>query len=248
MLTTLARDLANFIYPPTCPVCRAAIDGADERFCGECRAAISGLAASPACGLCGATIPDGSACPFCNGSGVTPFQSIVALGPFREPLRKMVHEMKFRHRWPVAEILADTMWEQPRIRRVLDEIEVLVPVPLYWSRQIGRGYNQADALARRLAKRCRGIAVKYPIVRLKNTSAQTSVYSAADRAANLRLAFGLVDGGSISGKRVALVDDVITTGSTVKAAARAIKEGKPASICAIAVAVADPRRRDFQGV
>jgi competence protein ComFC len=179
---------------------------------------------------------------------VAPFESIVALGPFREPLRKMVHEMKFRHRWPVAEILADTMWEQPRIRRVLDEIDVLVPVPLYWSRQIGRGYNQADALARRLARRRQGIVVKYPIVRLKNTSAQTSVYSAAGRAANLRLAFGLVDAGSISGKRVALVDDVITTGSTVKAAARAIKEAGPASICAIAVAVADPRRRDFQGV
>jgi ComF family protein len=248
VLTTIARDLANFVYPPACAVCRAPIDSPDERFCGECGAAISGLAGSPACGLCGAPIPEGSACPFCNGAGVAPFERIVALGAFREPLRKMVHEMKYRHRWPVAEILADAMFEQPRIRRVLDEIDVLVPVPLYWSRQIGRGYNQADALARQLARRCQGVFVKYPIVRLKNTSAQTSVYAAADRAANLRLAFGLVNGKSISGKRVALVDDVITTGSTVKAAARAIKQAGPASIRGIAVAIADPRRRDFQGV
>lgn len=160
----------------------------------------------------------------------------------------MVHEMKYRHRWPVAEILADAMYAEPRIRKLLDETDVLIPIPLHWSRQIQRGYNQADTLARRLARRCRSVSVEYPIVRLKNTSAQTQVRSAADRAANLRFAFGLIDGRSISGKRVALVDDVVTTGSTLKAAARAVREASPASISAIAVAVADPKRRDFQTV
>jgi ComF family protein len=248
VLAQLARDLASFIYPPTCPVCRSPVDETEKQFCFECKEKISALAASPACPLCAAPIPEGSACPFCGGSGLAPFDEILALGPFREPLRKLVHEMKYRHRWPLAEILADTMLEHPRIRGVLDEIDVLVPVPLHWSRQISRGYNQADALARRLARRCSNITVKYPIVRLKNTSAQTTVRSAADRAANLRLAFGLVDARSIAGKRVALVDDVITTGSTVKAAARAIKQADPTSIRAIAVAIADPRRQDFRGV
>ena len=137
---------------------------------------------------------------------------------------------------------------QPRVREVLDQIDLLIPTPLHWSRHVRRGYNQADSLACRLAKYRKGIAVVRPIVRLKNTPAQTTVNSAADRAANLRFAFGLVDGRRIRGKRVALVDDVMTTGATLKAAARALDDAGPASIHAIVLAIADPRRRDFQAV
>ena len=74
------------------------------------------------------------------------------------------------------------------------------------------------------------------------------VRSVADRDANLRHAFGLVDSKSIAGKRVTLVDDVITTASTLKAAARTMEEAGPAAISALVLAVADPRRRDFQVV
>jgi len=160
----------------------------------------------------------------------------------------MVHDVKFHHRWPLAETLANRMLAQERIRELLDETEVLIPVPLHWSRQISRGYNQADSLARGLARHRRELLVAHPIIRLKNTSAQTTVRSVADRADNLRFAFGLVDPAPIRGKRIALVDDVMTTGATLKAAARALEDASPASINAIVLAVADPRRRDFQAV
>jgi predicted amidophosphoribosyltransferase len=74
------------------------------------------------------------------------------------------------------------------------------------------------------------------------------VRSVADRDANLRHAFGMVDRKSVAGKRVTLVDDVITTASTLKAAARAMDEAGPAAMSALVLAVADPRRRDFQVV
>jgi ComF family protein len=154
--------------------------------------------------------------------------------------------MKYRHRWPLAETLADRMLAESRIRQILDEIDLLIPTPLHWSRHVRRGYNQADSLARRLARHRKGIAVARPIVRLKNTPAQTTVNSAADRATNLRHAFGLIDSRAIKGKRIALIDDVLTTGATLKAAARAVEDAGPASIHAIVLAVADPRRRDFQ--
>jgi ComF family protein len=179
---------------------------------------------------------------------VHPLGRIVALGPFREPLRAIIHSMKYRYRWPVAEILADQMLRQDRIRQLLDETDVLVPIPLHWSRQIWRGYNQADGLARRLARNRRLLGVAYPIVRLKNTAAQTTVCSIADRADNLRFAFGLSNPRSIRGKRIALVDDVSTTASTLKAAARAMGEASPAAINAVVIAVADPRRSDFQAI
>jgi ComF family protein len=160
----------------------------------------------------------------------------------------MIHELKFRHRWPLAEVLARRILAEERISELLDETDVLVPVPLHWSRQISRGYNQTDSLARSLARRRRRIVVAHPIVRLKNTLAQTTIRSFADRAENLRFAFALADSSAIRGKRVVLVDDVMTTGATLKAAARALAEASPEAINAIVLAVADARRRDFQAV
>jgi ComF family protein len=170
------------------------------------------------------------------------------MGAYREPLRESVLGMKYRHRWPVVEILADRMLGLARVRALLDETDVLVPVPLHWSRQILRGYNQADCLARRLAKYRRGMRVAYPIVRLKNTASQTVVRSIADRDVNLRFAFGLVDRKCVEGKRVTLVDDVITTAATLKAAARAMDEAGLVEVNGLVIAVADPQRRDFQVV
>jgi ComF family protein len=159
----------------------------------------------------------------------------------------MIHQMKYRHRWPIAEILADRMLWEDRIRGILEQTDVLLAVPLHWSRQIGRGYNQSQTLADRLARQC-GIRRAGGVVRLKNTPAQTGIRSGADRAANLRNAFGLVDAKSIRGKRVTIVDDVLTTASTLKAVGRALQDAKPASLCAVVLAIADPRRRDFQTV
>jgi ComF family protein len=154
--------------------------------------------------------------------------------------------MKYRNRWPVAEILADRMQGLERVRALLDETDVLVPVPLHWSRQISRGYNQADCLAWRLAKYRTSLWVAYPIVRLKNTESQIVVRSIANRDANLRFAFGLVDRKCVEGLRVTLVDDVMTTAATLRAAARAMDETGLVEVNGIVVGVADPRGRDFE--
>ena len=212
----------------------------------RCRSQLAELAAAAACDRCAAPLPGGSACSRCGGEGIYPFDRIVALGPFRDPLRKLIHKLKYRYHWPIAEILADRMLAQQRLGRLLDETDVLVPIPLHWSRQTSRGYNQADCLARRLARHRPRLRIAYPIVRLKNTAAQTTVRSIADRAANLRFAFGLVDPKSIHNQRIALVDDVVTTASTLKAAAQAMKEAVPAEINAVVLAVADAKRRDFR--
>jgi ComF family protein len=247
VLSALARDLGSFIYPPSCACCRGSVER-DAIFCSSCDESLTTLAAHPACSRCASPIADGSGCPFCSGDGIYPLESIIALGSFREPLREIVHEMKYHHRWPLAETLADRMLKEPRVRELLNEVDVLIPVPLHWSRQILRGYNQADALAQRLARHRRGLKVVYPLVRLKNTSPQTTVRSLADRAENLRHAFGLVNPRAVSNRRIALVDDVKTTGSTLKAAARTLQAADPVCVHAIVLAAADPHRRDFQAV
>src|SRR5207253_2659559 len=120
------------------------------------------------------------------------------------------------------------------------ETQMLVPVPLHWRRQVTRGYNQAEVIARRLGKACT-IPVVRAVRRIRNTETQTHQHSAARRAENMKGAFALIDGTKITGRHVTLVDDVWTSGATMQAMARVLKVAKPASICAIVVATADPR-------
>jgi ComF family protein len=130
--------------------------------------------------------------------------------------------------------------EQEGVKTLLQETTVLVPVPLHWKRQVTRGYNQAEVIARRLGKAC-GIDVARPVRRVRNTETQTHMHSHATRMANLREAFALVDAGAVAQKHVVIVDDVWTTGATLQAMARVLKKGKPASLSAIVVATANPR-------
>lgn len=187
----------------------------------------------------------GGACPYCDGDGLRNFERVVALGTFRDPLRHLIYAAKYHGRWPVAERLADRLLEQERVRNILTVAECLVPVPLHRLRQVGRGFNQAEVVARRLAKRS-GKSLARPAVRLRNTETQTHLHSRAQREENLKDAFGLVRGWPIRNRHVVIVDDVMTTGATLQAFARALAPAEPASLSAIVVAVADPLGQDFQ--
>ena len=170
---------------------------------------------------------------------------VVRLGLFVDPLKHLIHQMKYHRRWPLAEFLADRLSDQPRVRGLLTEADCLVAVPLFVTRHIGRGYNQAELIARRLTKRNHKKLAR-PLSRLRPTETQTNLHSHAKRIENVRDAFGLIDARCVCRKHVVLVDDVMTSGATLQAAARALRPAKPASVCAIVVAVADPKGRGFE--
>ncbi len=174
-----------------------------------------------------------------------PVERGVCLGVFRDPLRHLIYAMKYHRRWTVAERLADRLLAQPAVSRVLAGVDCVVPVPLHRLRQVTRGFNQAEVIARRLAKRA-GKRLSRPVVRLRNTETQTHLHSRAKREENLRDAFALVDPASIAGKHLTIVDDVMTTGATLKSFARCLKQAEPASLSAIVIAMADPKRRGFE--
>jgi ComF family protein len=239
--------LLDFCYPGSCATCAAATDG-PAVLCPTCDDQLHRLETAPACRSCAKPLPEpGSPCPHCLGDGLPHYGWVLRLGVFTDPLKGLIHQLKYHQRWPLAEVLADRLLDQERVKSLLSETEVIVPVPLHRLRQIARGYNQAEVIARRLASRCR-IPVVRPVLRMRNTESQTNMTSARQREENMRDAFALLTPRGVRGKHVVVVDDVMTTGATLQAFARALRPAKPASLCAIVLAVADPSGRDFKTV
>jgi ComF family protein len=242
MLRAIADSIFEFALPRECPACRGMHE---ERsvFCIQCDDEFRRLVAAPRCGRCAMPLTMTTApCPHCTGDGLGPFHRVVSLGVLDGPLRSVIHRAKYEHRWPLAQILAGALLAQPDCRALLAGADVIVPVPLHANRQRERGYNQAEVIARRLNRRL----VRSAAVRLRETQTQTHLHSRAQRAENLRDAFALVDESSIADRNVLVVDDVMTTGSTLVSLAKAIRAGKPAAISAVVVAVADPKGRQFE--
>jgi ComF family protein len=237
----------DFCYPGACAACGAATEG-PATLCPACDGELRKLETAAACRSCAKPLPeDGAPCPHCLGDGMAHYEWVLRLGTFTDPLKGLIHQLKYNQRWPLAEVLADRLLEQERVKALLSEAEVIVPVPLHRLRQIARGYNQAEVIARRIAAR-RGLPLRRPVIRLRNTDSQTNMTSAAQREENMRDAFALLSPRGVRGKHVVVVDDVMTTGATLKAFARALRPAKPASLCAIVLAVADPKGRDFKTV
>lgn len=244
-LPRLIQDVVDFCYPGICPVCK---DAADPRnvLCPVCLGRLANLEAAAACWQCAMPLAEhGAPCPFCQGKGVRNYEHILRLGTFDGPLKDLIHALKYQRRWIAGEFLADRLLARPHVRDLVEGADVLVPVPLHPLRRWGRGYNQAAVVARRLAKAC-GKPLARPLARTRNTQTQTHLPSRQKRLENLKDAFRLRDAASVTGKRVLVIDDVMTTGATLQSVARALKNANPASLNAVLLAVADPKGRGFE--
>ncbi len=151
---------------------------------------------------------------------------------YASPISTAVTAMKFRGLDYLADKMAASALDHVHDR--LPVVDAIVPVPLHWSRRWARGYDQAELLAVGLSRRL-GLARERWLRRARRTSAQ-SLLNETERRANLASAFRLRRKARPQGRRILLVDDVITTGATLEAAAGALKNGGATQIFALAVA------------
>jgi len=163
-------------------------------------------------------------------------RQVAAVGPYRGRLRRVVRCFKFSGMPGLARPLGD------RLAIALEgcTTDVVVPVPLHWSRRWRRGYNQADLLARALGRSIGCPADRHALRRTRRTAPQRG-YTREERAGNVRGAFA-AHRARLKGARVLLVDDVVTTGATLTECARVLAEAGAIEVRAAAVARTVARR------
>ena len=141
----------------------------------------------------------------------------------------MVHALKYQDRTDLAPTMG--RWMARAGRDLLEEADVLIPVPLHWRRGWSRRYNQSGALARVIARHS-GIPVAPDALRRVRPTQQQVGLSRTDRARNVQGAFKAAADrpAEIHGRRIVLIDDVLTSGATVDACARALLRARAAQV------------------
>lgn len=141
--------------------------------------------------------------------------------------RLMIHRMKYGARVDIALAAGATLGTFLAESTFYQDVDIVVPVPLHWTKRIKRGYNQSEELARAIAIQM-NVPSNFKILkRTKRTSTQAHKRSREERLKNVTDAFNVVKAQPLQGKHVLLVDDVLTSGATIEACALAMVKACP---------------------
>jgi ComF family protein len=233
------RRVLGYFFPATCSFCRSPIgDSPVPYFCKSCWGDLTPVP-SPVCPRCGRSFgsPEALAadpaheCWSCRTEPPEVDQALAA-GLFEGPLREAIHVYKYRPLRALGRPLAAWMCGHVRITAPLD---VVMPVPLHRSRLRERGFNQALLLARGVSEAF-SIPLRYDaLLRTRATRPQVAL-TGRERKDNVAGAFAVMERDLIAGKRVLLVDDVLTTGATMNECARVLRECGADAVVALTLA------------
>lgn len=174
-------------------------------------------------------------CRLCR-YGLRGFDAAYCFGQYDGVLRELIHLFKYARmaplNRPLARFMADAL---PRDRR----FDVVIPMPLHWRRKWQRGFNQSELLAKAMARRC-GARMVNAVRRSRATRTQAGL-SDSERRENVAGVFRVTRRLAVAGRRVLLIDDVMTTGATAGACALALKNAGAKSVDLLTVARVDRR-------
>ncbi|MFQ5433024.1 MAG: phosphoribosyltransferase family protein [Nitrospinota bacterium] len=224
----------NILFPRRCALCgENLLADALSELCGQCRQTLS-INDSASCRLCGQSI-DGSLvdagivkCGHCRIKE-PPLEAAVFGLRYEGTAREIIHKFKFGGGERLAAGIAHILSARLHRSVEMDHMDMVIPVPLHIGRLYSRGYNQSYLIAREVGRVFSLPVDAAAIFRRRATPAQWS-QTRAQRFVNMKNAFGLRKTTAISGKRLLLVDDIMTTGATMFEAARLLKKSGAAAV------------------
>jgi ComF family protein len=237
------RHVANFLYPPRCAVCGDRFGLESRRcVCEPCLARVEKIPA-PICAICGAPMQSAGAiadrCPLCmdRPPHFASARAVARYRPSAESDRRSLPSLIRRHKYGLDQSLQKALAEflGDDLPYSSADCEVVIPVPLHSRRLWWRGFNQAALLAMTIARRLDKPLEVEALARSRLTTPQTSQDHDARRR-NVRRAFTVTRPARIRGKRILLVDDVMTTGATVDECARVLMAAGAARVDVLTLA------------
>jgi len=234
----IVSGLVDILFPKRCMVCGLSIGKIEQySFCPECISRINFIR-SPLCISCGIPFADiygtNHLCGDCISSR-PPFTVARALGMYGKTLLDAIHLFKYNGKIAMGEILGEMMAQYDYDSLDIRDHSLLIPVPLHTLRLKERGFNQALILARHIAHKFFLPLDFTTLKRSVDTKPQVNL-GRSERVKNIKGAFDLAHKEKIRGKKILLVDDVYTTGSTVRECTRVLieKGAKEVSVLTLA--------------
>jgi ComF family protein len=218
IMADIWQGIVDLLYPPKCLVCG---EMQPDYLCAACIDEIIKLDRT-ACPKCALPRPEGT-CTACRDLEYS-FDSAASVGVYEGVLKDAIHQLKYSGHRVIAPALASLMVQSLRTRPwLIDRTACIVPVPIHPAKERQRGFNQSELIARDVARVFAKPMVTRALARRKQTLAQVEL-SGERRRENTIGIFEVVRRDAVEGRNVMLVDDVFTTGSTVEAAAFALRE------------------------
>ena len=236
----------NLVVPPRCAHCDTGLPDAQDglMLCGDCQSEL-GSEDRVSCNGCGAAAPTGrpppDSCECCRSAGLK-FDGVISLGSYQDGLRSAVLRMKRASERPLSVAMGRLfcLRHEDRVNELRPD--AILPIPMFWGREVFRGINNPSVLARTIAGQLRLPLADRLVERWRNTLPQADLRP-RQRFRNVRGAFRLQAGYDLVGQRLLLVDDILTTGATCSEVAGVLKRAGATMVAAAAMARAEDGSR-----
>ncbi len=235
--------LLDLFYPRYCLHCNAHLNDSQEMYlCPYCKKTISFIR-NDHCIRCGtalgphmtSTIQEG--CPACKGKHFS-FDTITSITRYDGVTKTLIHKFKYAKQKFVVSVLNNIVTMHTRFEETPSDIDIIVPVPLFWLKKLHRGFNQSELLSLGIQRHLLKPISRNNLCRIKNTVSQTQL-SRAQRRTNIHNAFFVKNPSLFKDKKILLVDDVLTTGVTASECSKKLKESGAESVHVFVLAKAE---------